>query len=272
VRTLVGFERVYSGTAGSTGGLLQSLSDAAALQASLAGQLGDAFSAASLKGEANPAAGRRPDVSTLVYAGGSLGGTMGYVLSQSEPNIRFAVLNVPGAAWTHFAPDSELWSTLELLFKASTPSPIDRALGMSMTQTNWDPVDGAAWAPLSGRADLLILAQQSMGDPILPNIGSEFLAASSKAVQLGAVLEPIVGVPAVQGPVTRSAITQFRVPASETGLSIHGFAARGSPAGVAARQQISAFITSVWAGTPRIALPEACASRPGQSCDFSVLP
>lgn len=270
VKTLVSFEKVFSGTHGSTGGLLQSLSDAAALQASLAGKLGDTLSESSLGGLLNPAAGRRPDVSTLVYAGGSLGGTMGYVLSQSEPNIRFAVLNVPGAAWTHFAPESELWSTLAVLFRTSTPSAIDRALGMSMTQTNWDPVDGAAWAALAGRSDLLILAQQSMGDPILPNIGSEFLAASSHAVQLGAVLDPIVGVPQVEGPVRRSAITQFRVPTSEKGLAIHGFAAKGSAAGVAARQQISAFISSVWAGSPQISLPTACETRPGKSCDFSV--
>jgi hypothetical protein len=270
IKTLLAFDRVFTGTASSTGFLLQSLSDAAALQASLPGKLSEAFSAASIDGVVNPAAGRRPDVSTLVYAGGSLGGTMGYVLSQSEPNIRYAVLNVPGAAWTHFAPESELWSTLAVLFRASTPSAIDRSLGMSMTQTNWDPVDGAAWAGLSARSDLLLLAQASMGDPILPNIGSEFVAASCGAVQLGAVLEPIVGVERVEGPVTRSAITQFKVPSTVTGLSIHGFAAGGSVAGVAARQQISAFITSVWAGSPRIELPTACAARSDRSCDFSI--
>lgn len=269
IKTLLGFDRVFTGTNSSTGRLLQSLSDAAALQASLPGKLSDTLSASALGGQVNPAAGRRPDTSTLVYAGGSLGGTMGYVLSQAEPNLRFAVLNVPGAAWTHFAPDSELWSTLAVLFRSSTPSAVDRALGMSMTQTNWDPVDGAAWAALSTRADLLLLQQESLGDPILPNIGSEFVAASSGAVQLGAVLEPIVGVSRVQGPVTRSAITQFRVPPTVTGLSIHGFAAGGSNAGVAARQQISAFLTSIWAGSPQIELPTACATRVDQSCDFA---
>jgi hypothetical protein len=130
-------------------------------------------------------------------------------------------------------------------------------------------VDGAAWAALSQRTDLLLLEQESIGDPILPNIGSEFLASSSRAVQLGAVLDPIVGVSRVEGPVTRSAITQFRVPASVTGLSIHGFAAGDSIAGVAARQQISAFLTSIWAGSPQIELPTLCAMRPERSCDFS---
>jgi hypothetical protein len=267
VNTLLGFDRVYSGTARSTGALLQSLSDAAALQASLPGKLAEAFSAPTLAGQPNLAAGRRPDVSTLVYAGGSLGGTMGYVLSLSEPNLHFAVLNVPGAAWTHFAPESQLWDTLAVVFSSSTPSAIDRALGMSMTQKNWDPVDGAAWAALGPRPDLLLLEQMSIGDPILPNIGSEFLAASSHASQLGAVLDPMVGVPLATGTVTHSAMTQYRVPKSVTGLSIHGFAAGGSVAGVAARQQISDFIKSVWRGSPQITLPAMCASR--SSCDFS---
>jgi hypothetical protein len=268
VNTLVGFERVYSGTDRSTGRLLQSLADAAAIQAMLSGSLGEVLGAPTIAGRVNPAVGRTPDLRTPVYAGGSLGGTMGYVLSQSEPSIRFAVLNVPGAAWTHFAPESELWSTLELVFKVSTPSAIDRALGMSMTQTNWDPVDGAAWAALPRQADLMLLVQESIGDPILPNIGSEFLAASSRAVHLGDVIEPIVGVKPVMGPVSGTAITQYRVPAGQSSFGIHGFAAGNTPAGIAAREQITAFLTSVWAGTPRIDVPPTCAVRPKQSCDF----
>jgi hypothetical protein len=249
--------------------LLQSLCDAAALQAALPGKLGETFSQPVLAGTVNPAAGRHPDVSTLVYAGGSLGGTMGYVHSLADPAIHYAVLNVPGAAWTHFATRSELWSTLDELFKAATPSEVDRALGNAMTQNNWDAIDGAAWSALSTRTDSFFLEQESIGDPVLPNIGSEFVAASSGAVQVGAVLEPIEGVVAVTGPVRRTVITQFHVPPSETGIDIHGFAARGSPAGVAAREQISAFIRSVWAGAPEVAVPASCANRPGQSCDFS---
>lgn len=268
VNTLLSFNKVYSGTWASTGRLLQSLADAAALEKSLDHALGAVLASAELAGQPNPAAGRTIDTSTLVYAGGSLGGTMGYVLSLSDPSIHYAVLNVPGAAWTHFAPGSELWNTLDVVFKASTPSAIDRLLAVSMTQGSWDPVDGAAWAPLAGRTDLLLLEQMSMGDPILPNIGSDFLASSSGAVQLGAVLSPIVGVEAVTGPQTRTAITQFRVPSNLMGLSIHGFAAGGSPAGVAAREQISAFITSVWAGSPVIDVPPSCQSR-GGTCDFS---
>jgi hypothetical protein len=272
VSTLVGFEKVYSGTQRSTNRLLQSLADAAALQASLGGALGDALAAPLLNGVTNPAAGRHPDTRTLVYAGGSLGGTMGYVLSQAEPDIHFAVLNVPGAGWSHFSPESELWSTLDLVFEASTPSAIDRQLGVCMSQTNLDAVDGAAWAAAAPRSDLLLLEQMSIGDPILPNVGSRLVATSSHAVQLGGIIDPITDAEPRTTAVGQSAMTQFRVPASVTGLSIHGFAAGDSVAGLAAREQIAAFIATVWAGAPRIEVPARCAGRPNQSCDFSAEP
>lgn len=272
VNTLIGFEKVYSGTLRSTNRLLQSLADAAALQGSLSSTLGDTFTAAQLGGRANPAAGRRPDTRTLVYAGGSLGGTMGYVLSQAEPDIHFGVLNVPGAGWSHFSPESELWSTLDIVFKGSTPSAIDRQLGVCMAQTNLDAVDGAAWAAAGRRDDLLLLEQMSIGDPILPNVGSRLVATSSGATLLGGIIDPVTGAEHVMTPQTKSAMTQFRVPVSVTGLSIHGFAAGDSPAGLAAREQIAAFLTSVWAGNPRIEVPVRCASRPNQSCDFAAEP
>ena len=264
--TLIGFQNLFSGTDRSTSRLLQSLSDAAAIEAALSGKLGDALSSGTVAGTVNPAAGRRPEVNTLVYAGGSLGGTMGYVHSQADPTIHYAVLNVPGAAWTHFAPQSNLWSILDGIFASATPSEIDLALGMAMTQGNWDAIDGAAWSALSTRTDSIFLEQESIGDPVLPNIGSDFVAASSHAVQLGTVIVPIVGVNAAAS-ATGTALTQYRVPSTVTdALDIHGFAAKDSPAGVAARQQISAFITSVWAGAPQIVVPPGC---PNGNCDFA---
>jgi hypothetical protein len=269
--TLVSLERPFSGTARSTARLLQSLADAAALEAALPGAFGTLLASPTLGGKPNPAAGRRPDASKLVYAGGSLGGTMGFVHALADPNLHAAVLNVPGGAWTHFVPGSALWETLALVFHGTTPSALDQALGIALTQGNWDPIDGAAWSVFTHRTDTLFLVQESVGDPILPNIGSEMVAVSSGAVQLGGVIVPVWGVPPVAGPVHQTAYTQFKVPASVTDdYGIHGFGAGGTPAGIAARQQISAFITSVWNGAPAIAVPAACATRANQSCDFST--
>src|SRR5207302_4670797 len=116
LNTLLGFGHPYSATEKSTAGLLQALADASAVEAALPGKLGDAFAAPTVAGAPNPVAGRRPDLSRIVYAGGSLGGTMGLVHSLTTPEIHSGVLNVPGAAWTHFIPGSDLWATLVLAF------------------------------------------------------------------------------------------------------------------------------------------------------------
>jgi hypothetical protein len=265
VTTLGNFANILVGTDASTANLCQSLANEAALMALLPGALGDVLAAPTVGGVTNLAAGRRPDTTTPVYAGGSLGGTMGYVLSLVEPSIQFAVLNVPGAGWTRFAYPSVLWKEVSILFGNATI--LDQALALAITQNNWDAVDGGAWAALSTRTDSFFLEQESIGDPVLPNLGTELVAASSHAVQVGAVLDPITGVMPVAGGATQTALTQFRVPSSVTdALDIHGFAAKDSPAGVAARQQIQSFIESVWAGAPRIDVPAGCANG---SCDFS---
>lgn len=100
---------------------------------------------------------------------------------------------------------------------------------------------------------------------MLPNVGTETVARTTGAVQVGAVLEPIEGVSTATEVNDASAITQFKVK-QESDLEVHGFAARDTPAGIAARAQIQAFVASVFAGKPRIVVPEGCASG---SCDFS---
>jgi hypothetical protein len=273
-QTFASFAQVLTASDASTAKLLQSQADAMAVQHALAGSLGDALAAPMIGGMANPTAGRRPDSNRPVWAGGSLGGTMGFVYTCAEPSIVASVLNVPGAAWTHFMPHSNLFAAVRALVRTSYPTEVDLRLAIAMSQGNWDPVDGGAWVETLGSRAPVMLVQESMGDPVLPNIGSEFVAASSHAVQLGAVLAPVEGVMRVDGPVSQTAFTQFRVPSSVTApLSIHGFGAGDSIAGRAARQQLTDFIASVQTGSIRIAVPDLCASNmPAGSCDFSSSP
>ncbi len=267
--TLVGLDKRFTGSERSTGQLVQALVDASALEALLETSLGDLLAQPTLLSVANPAAGRRNDLSRRVYAGGSMGGTLGFVHTLNEPSIRGAVLNVPGAGWTHFVPTSAPFSTLDTLFATTTPSPLDRALSVVMTQGSWDLIDGAAWAGLSTRPKVDFLIQESMGDPVLPNIGTHLVATSSQAVQVGAVLEPVDGVETVAEAVGRTALTQFRISNRETNLiARHGFGGKDTEAGRAARQQIVAFLRSVWAGSPRITVPEGCVRGGLNSCDF----
>jgi hypothetical protein len=91
------------------------------------------------------------------------------------------------------------------------------------------------------------------------------VAVAAEALQVGAVLEPIEGLEAAPEAVGTSGITQYRVPGTDAN-AIHGFAAESGPAGDAAREQIEAYLLSVFAGMPRIAVPAGC---PGGSCDFA---
>ena len=177
--------RTQWGTELSTAALLTSVADASAVLTALDGVLGDALSADTVNGETNPAAGRRPDTAEPMWMGGSLGGTMGGVFTLSEPRVRYAVLNVPGGGWTHFIP-----AMFEGVFTSTYGDPVDASLALLMSQTGWDDVDGAAWSNGADGSDVALL-QMSIGDPILPNIGSEILASCYGAPLLQPSIKPI---------------------------------------------------------------------------------
>lgn len=263
--TFFGLKRMFSATHKSSAWLMQAVADGAAIEAAMSGPIADALAATTLGGMANPAAGRRPDGTIAVWAGGSLGGTLGLVFTAASPETQAAVLNVPGAGWTHFIPESNLYSTVKPFIVGAYGYDLGVLQALFMSQGNWDDVDGGVWKEaLEGRKTTFLL-QESIGDPVLPNVGTENVARTTGAVHIGAVLHPIDGVRTSTEAIGVSAITQFRVTA-ESGLDIHGFAAKDSAAGVAAREQIRAFVTSVFAGQPRIVVPPGCV---GGSCDFA---
>jgi hypothetical protein len=262
--TFLGFTRIFEGSHSSTASLMQAVADGAAVQTAMGGQIGDALAAPMLGGAPNPAAGRRPDGSIPLWAGGSLGGTMGLVFASADPEMSAAVLNVPGAGWTHFIPGSSIFGMLKGLLKNKFGGDLPFLQAFLRSQTNWDDIDGALWIEALEGRDAAFLIQESIGDPVLPNAGSENVATITGATQVGAVLMPIGGLKAADKVEGASGITQYRVPDKDP-LDIHGFAARDVPAGVAAREQIRAFVTSVYAGKPLIEVPPGC---PGGSCDF----
>jgi hypothetical protein len=241
------------------------------LLTSLDGVLGDTLAQEELAGEKNPAAGLRPLTDHVAWVGGSMGGTMGAVMVSADPRLTTAVLNVPGSGWTHMIPDSLLYSSgMDSIMMEVYRDELDLELAMVMAQNNWDEVDGAVWAEEALAAGGSFLLQQSMDDPILPNIGTELLASSLGAVQIEPYLEPILGLASTGGAVqTGAAIEQFRVP--DTGqYDVHGFAARDTLAGDAAFEQILGLLESAWAGQPEMVHPLGCAEvTPTGDCDFS---
>ncbi len=236
----------------------------------LPGAIGDALSASTIAGKPNPAASRKPTKDGMLWAGGSLGGIMGLLAVSADPTLRYSVLNVPGAAWTHYIPKSVLFDMLSPLLDSGYRGVVNAQHALAMTQGIWDEVDGAAWASALKGREAAFLIQESIGDPVVPNAGSEMVAVVTTAQQVGAELVPIPAQIQRATEVSRgSAITQYKV--GDTGAyDIHGFAGRDTPAGRAARSQIVDFVQSIWqTGAAKITVPAACT---GGSCDFSRRP
>lgn len=268
VETFVGLVEVFQGSEYAVANLQSALADGSAIQTVMTGALGDLISAPMLGTSTNPAAGRRPDgTKPVIWAGGSLGGITSLVAVSGDTNLTYGVLNVPGAAWTHFVPKSTIFAMIAGLLQTPYQGTLNALQAVAMSQGDWDEIDGAAWsARLAGRSTAFLI-QESIDDPVVPNPGSEMVAVVTGAKQIGAVLVPIAaGIPqATQVVGAASAITQYKVISSDP-LLIHGFAAQNTPAGDAARSQIAAFVQSIYAGSPTITVPAGCT---GGSCDFS---
>lgn len=250
----------------------RSFAGIAAIHTAIDGPLGELLGAATILGVDNPEAGRKPRLGPPIWTGGSLGGVVGAVYGQLEPSLAGGVLNVPGAGFTHWLAQSEFTSLLDLALASRYPAMVDQQIIVSLSQTVWDEVDGAIWADARA-VPPVFLVQISIGDPVMPAVGTHMVARS-----LGAVMtvpdgvEPIVGLDGLERAsevLGRSGYTEFKTDETSA-TAVHGFAARDSDAGRAARDQIQAFIQSLWDGAPVIGIPERCerTARPGV-CDFS---
>ncbi|HCH64138.1 MAG TPA: hypothetical protein DFR83_15145 [Deltaproteobacteria bacterium] len=272
VYTFVDLLTLMRGSEQSTSQLLQAVVDGYALLKALEGELGSQLRAETIAGEPNPLAGTGPITDDPAWVGGSLGGTMGAIISAAYPEIDKAVLNVPAGAWTHLVADSYMYTgALRGILAEAYGTEIDARFAMAIMQTSWDDVDGAAWADRARADGVKLLLQQSMDDPVVPNQGTDLLAAALQAEQVGPALRPIAAVEPSEDDLVIDGvgITQYRVP-DEGPFQVHGFAARNTPAGLAAMEQIFGFMRSGWAGEARIHFPDGCADVTADgSCDFS---
>lgn len=271
ILTITSFSAFLEGSEKSTAGLMQSVAGGTVLLSALDGALGEVLTAPTLAGQVNPVAGRRPLTSDVVWVGGSLGGTMGAVIISADPRLHTAVLNVPGAGWTHMIPHSLLYDAgVGGIMLEVYDDMLDLQLAFVMSQSSWDDVDGAVWAEEALAAGGNFLLQQSMGDPVLPAVGTNLLSSALGARQFEPYLEPVYGLVPVDGAVTSGAVLeQFRVP--DTGVyDVHGFAARDTIAGQAALAQILEILDSHWAGAVTVSHPDICyESGLNGSCDFT---
>lgn len=248
--------------------LMQASAHALAIGHALDTILDDALAAPMLDGMTNPNAGRHVDWSQPTWVGGSLGGTMGLVISAQSSDIGIGVLNVPGAAWSHWCFQSTIFETF-LAGIASRHGGVSNVVTLiAVAQTIFDGADGVSFADRARTDGDIFLEQESMGDEVLPNPGNEMVAICTGATQVGVPLHPIEGLHQADHVSGATGMTQYRV--GDTGLyDVHGFAARNTPAGHAAFDQIQSFLDSAWAGAPEITVPAGC---PASGCEFAASP
>ncbi|WP_053237731.1 hypothetical protein [Sandaracinus amylolyticus] len=266
IDTFLDLAQMAQGSSAAAAGLVQAVADASAIRRAASTILGDALSAEQLGGMPNPHVGRRPDDSVPIWVGGSLGGTMGLVFTAANSDVQHAVLNVGGAGWATWVRDALQFGYIRGLISIANGGELHVPLVVAIAQTQLDECDGASWVDeIRGPHPIVALLQESIGDPVLPNPGSEMAARVLEATMIGAPIVPIAGLQGATTIAGASAITQYRV-ASTDALDIHGFAAEEGPAADAAREQIMGFVQSAWAGEASVEVPAGCA---GGSCDFS---
>lgn len=139
------------------------------------------------------------DVTKIGYLGVSLGGLMGPELLALSPDLRGAVLSVPGAKVSSIIQSSEQFAPIILAFKpeSSTAGDVDRFF--CVLQTLVDPGDAGSYAghvlenrlPGTGTTAPDVLIQMAIGDDIVPNVATRALIRAFGMPVVGKVLQPV---------------------------------------------------------------------------------
>ena len=178
---------------------------------------------------------------------------------------------MPGTGWTQFIPLSVVVDLARPAWPSDTGGDVDIELQLASSQVAWDDVDGANWIDAIPGAMPPCLLQESMGDPVLPNIGNELVAQSLNAIQVGLPLRVLPGLAESVEAIAATGLTQFRAVCGPNPdpYCIHGFAGNSGDAGDAAREQIGTFLITALLGIPRIDVPQICLEDvPDGSCDL----
>lgn len=124
------------------------------------------------------------DPSMMFYLGGSLGGIMGGVFMAYDPYITRGALGVPGGAWGLLFERSLAWGALQLVAYSSYKDVTEQPLLVAMLALRLEPVDPATTAPrvihdpLPDTPAKQILMYMAMGDSLVSNLSTEFMARS----------------------------------------------------------------------------------------------
>lgn len=170
------------------------------------------------------------DTGELFYDGNSQGGIMGGSLVAVSPDVKRAVLGVPGMNYSTLLDRSSDWGEYYAAMNVSYPNRLDQQLIFSLIQMLWDRGEANGYAhhigadPLPNTPAHAVLLHQAFGDYQVANITTEVMARTLGAAiyqpsvtpsKVPAGVVPFWGMPDVAsfaGPYTGSVFVNWESP------------------------------------------------------------
>lgn len=193
-RSLQGYTEFAASTRMMTGGMVQD--------------------SAMVVGEVDGAPVSAIDPTQSYYYGNSQGGIYGGGYMTYQPEIRRAVLGVPGMPYSLLLSRSSDFTQFFLLFQAEYPDQRDISFWMALMQNLWDRTDPGGLArqfnqePLDGVAHEVLL-QDAIGDWQVTTLGAHNMARAYGAVLIEPAYREVWGLDTVSAPTTGNALVEF---------------------------------------------------------------
>jgi hypothetical protein len=124
------------------------------------------------------------DGTSITYVGMSLGGIMGGVLMNYDEVMERAALGVPGGPWGLLLERSAVWNVFQGPLINAYGNQLRYQVVLSLGNMMFESVDPVSTAPtlltepIGGAPPKQILMYHALGDSVVSNVGSEFLARS----------------------------------------------------------------------------------------------
>ncbi|PIE17780.1 MAG: hypothetical protein CSA65_07720 [Proteobacteria bacterium] len=146
------------------------------------------------------------DASNVSYLGISNGGTFGFIVAATLPELERATMVVGGGGLIHFMQRSVVWNGYQPLFELLLPDPRELQLTLAVIQTALDPIDAMNYVPrltedrFPGRKPMNAALHIAINDSQVDNLVSEWVLRSAKVPVVTPSPKDIWGVDTITAP------------------------------------------------------------------------
>jgi len=215
------------------------------------------------------------DATKVHYVGGSLGGIMGNVFMAYDPNITKGVLAVPGGVWSMLFERSNAWHLLKGPAQGAYEDMYSYQINLALLGMGFEPYDPITTAahvikdPLGGVPVKNILMWYAIGDSLVGNMTTEFVAREMGLQMLAPSVKNVWKMPSVAGPIANALTIYDEHPTPmPPDTNVPPSKDNGTHSGVnrnpSALRQVEAFLL----GTAGI--PQTCGGDTPAACDCAT--